>query len=343
MIEVEPPPMPDDESDLSSSSPPIDQPARPPLARQVLQLVLIPALIVLAAVAVAYPIIRMVRVDATAESHLTALGRSGGLENDKWRAIHALSAHVESLRDPRSKAQLSEQLIAVLRGSQPGKDGKLHQGIILLIARLQQPDGLEVIRSYRESQHVKVRQAVAMALLRWQDRQAARAAIGDLVRLAADQDVQVKGFAAKALGSLAGPADPGVVDALVKLLDSDAADDREASWDAAVALARMGDDRASGIVADLLLDRRALEQLPADTPAASGGGSLTRATIGPSKQTMILLATLSAADRMTDPRVWDKINRLADSDSNVAVRTAAAQMLLQRRQLEKAQTRNDTN
>ncbi len=335
MTEAEPLPMPDDESDELSSPSPTDEPARPSFGRQVLQLVLIPALIVLAAVAVAYPIIRMVQVDASTESHLMALSRRGGLENDKWRAIHALATHVGSIKDSKLKSQLSEQLITVLRDSPAGEDGKIHRGIILLVARLQQPDSLEVIRGYGASEHVEVRRAVAMALLGWQDHEAARGAIGDLVVMADDPDVHVKGYAAKVLGTLAVPGDPGVVKSLLKLLDSDVLGAREASWDAAVALARMGNARASMIVADLLLDRQSLGQLPANPGTVGEGGTAARAAMGQNKQTMILLATLSAAGQMTDARVWDKIKRLADSDTNIAIRTAATQLLLQRRQIEK--------
>ena len=92
------PPGPDDEHKVIPAAPPSS-------TRQVLQLIVIPALIVVAAVAVAYPILRMFSIKGTIPSQVAVLRRQGGLENDKWRAIHGIASQLDQIKDPAQRQQ----------------------------------------------------------------------------------------------------------------------------------------------------------------------------------------------------------------------------------------------
>ena len=320
-----PPPMPGDpggepSSDASGQE---NRPAGP--GRQLLQLVIVPALIVMAAAAIAYPLIQMFSVKGTMESHLAVLERTSGLEQEKWRALHALTAQIAAIDDDddAQRAAVHARMLDALEKGAPGKEGKVRRGVILLIGSLQQPDGLEAIVGYADSTRVFVRRAVVEAILQWNDRDQAHRMISQLIGLAGDNDVFVKGYAAKALGRFAVADDAPALEALRQVLRSDVQDHREASWDAAIALARMGDAEASEIVAEVLLTREALAQLPADVSGEVPG------QMSPGQQDRVILLTLAEAAAMTDRRVRAKIMDLATSDPNRVVRLAADNVVRQ--------------
>ena len=321
----DPPPMPDEPGGEPSNGASGEEQRPAGLGRQLLQLIIVPALIVIAAAAIAYPLIQMFSVKGTIESHLVVLERASGLEQGKWRALHALPGQIAAIDkdDDAQRAQVHARLLDALEKGEPGKEGKVRRGVILLIGSLQRPDGLEAIAAYADSTHVFVRRAVVEAILQWDDRDQARRMISPLIGLAGDNDVFVKGYAAKALGRFAGPGDAPALEALRQVLRSDVHDHREASWDAAIALARLGDGEASEIVADVLLTREALAQLPADVSGEVPG------QMSPGQQDRVILLTLAELAAVTDPRVRAKIKDLATSDPNRVVRSAADNVVRQ--------------
>ena len=96
-------------------------------------------------------------------------------------------------------------------------------------------------------------------------------------------------------------------------------------WNAAVALARLGDDQGIQFVVHVLLDRSALSQMP----AAESGQAAQQNMAGPTVDRVMIL-TLSAAVHMKDPLIWDKIQEIADNDPSGVVRNAALQVLRHR-------------
>ena len=381
------PPMP-----LEADGPQAGPPPKPPsFSRQAAQLVVIPALIVLVAVGVIYPIAKMASTESV-EDLLAILRRSDGLRNDQWQAAYRLATFIPSLKDPSQQRSLNLQLNKILIESPPEGEGQLHRYLILAItainsaqlesgiaalqsiaiagqkfgpvavdelvtrpglappriaeladlARKRQesidwvvreldrgaaddadsarPDNLEVIAGYAQSEQVLIRNAVAQALWQWH-RAEARKGIRVLLRLVLDDDPQVRGIAARALGNCGKPGDSAVLTALRQARAMGSSDHREASWDAAIALAKLDDEVGSRVVSDLLLNRSALAQLP-DEPG--GGGSPAGMTIH--RQDRIVMSTLSATPDMTSRLVWDRIKQLADKDPNRQVRLTASQL-----------------
>ena len=135
----------------------------------------------------------------------------------------------------------------------------------------------------------------------------------------------VRQKAAAALGELADPNDQQVKASLHEAMASTGTEMREVVWNAAIALARLGDEQGAQFVATVLLDRQTLAQLPAGESAPAGQETLSR-----SLQDRVILSTLAAARTMTNPKVWDKIKQLADKDPNRAVQSAARQVLATR-------------
>ena len=381
------PPMPP-EADGSQAGPP---PKSPSFSRQAAQLVVIPALIVLVAVGVIYPIAKMASTESV-EDLLAILRRSDGLRNDQWQAAYRLATFIPSLKDPSQQRSLNLQLNKILVESPPEGEGQLHRYLILAIAAINsaqlesgiaalqsiaiagqkigpaavdelvtrpglaapriaeladlarkrqesiewvvrkldsgaaddadsaRPDNLEVIAGYAQSEQVLIRNAVAQGLWQWH-RAEARKGIGVLLRLVVDDDPQVRGIAARALGNCGKPGDLAVLTALRQARAMGSSDHREASWDAAIALAKLDDEVGSRVVSDLLLNRSALAQLP-DEPG--GGGSPAGMTIH--RQDRIVMSTLSATPDMTSRLVWNKIKQLADKDPNRQVRLTASQL-----------------
>lgn len=338
MTDAHPPsPPPDPAGDADDDAPPMpsatdaadaqaSDPGPPPtFARQVAQLVLIPALIVIAAVAIIYPI---ARIASSRESvaHLTAvLARSGGVSNDRWQAAYRLAMLIPTLADDRERRDLSAELSRILHRTPIEADGMLHRFLIVCVARLAQPDSLETVLAYADAPATQVRYGVAQSLRQWHDPAAARAALPALIGLLADDEAEISGVAASAIGLFAGPDDIAARTALRGQLERDEPGRREAVWDAAIALARLGDAEGAAMVADLLLDREALSRLPSAARGSAGASHLPV-----EQQDRIILATLTAAIGMTDDGVWTKIRRLAEQDPNRRVQAAARQLVYDR-------------
>lgn len=340
-------------------------PSTPPsFTRQMAQLVIIPAVIVLACMLLAFGFGKLAGAKESIDSHLARLRQSSGVGRialglqdprykDRWLAAYNIATMIPHTPS-HQKQRLSRELIDVLdHYAQP--DEQLLTGYLLLaLGQLGQPDALQAIIRYLESPQTQARQGAIGALLSWPNPQQARVAIPALsTRLAADSDPLVQAQAAAALGELATPSDPGVTEALLQVMQAMGPDAREVRWNAAVALARLGDATGGRYVADVLLDRDTLAQQIATSSTPPAGRPLTAKELG-AQQDRVILATLSAlaksqasppssgletsrGERVSSggpsgeppggPMVWDKIKQLADKDPSPSVRGAAAKML----------------
>jgi HEAT repeat protein len=137
------------------------------------------------------------------------------------------------------------------------------------------------------------------------------AALSTLTGVLTDTDPGIRKTAAYALGAFAHDS-TAAAEALRPLVDDPVADVR---WNAALALARLGD--AAGVpVLEQMLDRRLLAQVPDITPQQQEDAMISA------------LQALIGLDATIDPRVLD---RLADEDPSLKVRQAAIEARKARR------------
>ncbi len=314
-------------SDGSAPLPPL-----PTFGKQVLQLFVIPAIIVLVAVAVIVPIARLAGSRVSIENQLDILGGTGGLEKDRWTAAHQVARMIPSIKD-EERAGIHAHLVETLRKSPEDEEHPLRAFIILAIGQLGQPGGLEAILPHADSPRAETRHSVAQAVLVWPDQQEARIALGALTKLLNDNQLRTQVLAAQALGLVAQPGDTSAINALLAVQQNNRSD-RDLVWAASLALAKLGVSEGNNTVANLLLDRTALSQVT----DVLDDGTKTDRTLSPNQQSLVIQRTLEHAPAMTDAMIWDKIQLLAEHDPDTAVRVRAGELLAQRRKAEPAPT-----
>lgn len=323
-------------ADTSPAAHPPQVLSPPTFGREMLQLVLIPAAIVVVCIGLALLFGWLAGAKDTIDNHLLKLRQSGGAGHlpfglqdprykDRGLAAHTIATMIRSgqVSDPAEQQHLSAALTDILQHNVADHEVLLQAYLLIAVGCLGQQDALPVLFQGLQSPHAQVRHGAILALLSWPDVSAARSeAVPALQQRLADTDPAVRATAAAALGKLASPGDAQVIAALRQAMGPVDLALRESRWNAAVALARLGDADGSRFVATVLLDRAALAQLP-----AAETGPDTQKTMPPGTVDRVMLATLKAADTMTDPAIWDKITQIADHDPSLPVRQEAYRLL----------------
>jgi len=318
------PQIPPDRS--TADSPPKGDPPPTPFGRQLAQLVVIPAVIVVICVGLSVMFGWMAGGSADIETHLARLRQSGGsgrmafdLQDPRYKdrslAAFNIAAMIPSIKDPQKRAKLSSDLLHILKNSVGDHEETLQVYLLMAIGQLGQEGGLQLLINSSEASSSQVRQGAIGGILSWPDRQEAKVAVKTLTKALGDKSPLVVTQAAAGLGELASPQDQSVILALHVVLEHSDSDMRDAVWNAAIALARLGDEKGSTIVATVLLDRKALTQI---------------ADLDTGMQDRVMLSTLLVAKDMTDPRIWDKIKQLAAQDSNPRVQAQTRGLLMLR-------------
>lgn len=332
-------PMPADADDAQAT---IAVPPPPGFGRQMAQLVIIPAVIVIVAVGVALLFGRLASTSDSLDNHLLQLSQGSGagkmvydLQDPRYKdrglAAYNIATIIPSIRDPAERRRVSDELTKILRQHVNEDEDLLHIYLLTALGQLGQENAVPTIVSYLDASRPMVRQGAVRGLLSHPDAEAARAGLAGLQALMADADPNVRAEAAAALGELARPGDEGVKLALMENLVGPQSEFREAQWNAAVALARLDHEAGSRFVADVLLNREVLARLP----SAESGPGADRA-MSNNMQDRVILSTLAAAPDMKDPAIWARIAAIADKDPNLAVRNAALEVTRQRERAEKA-------
>ena len=102
--------------------------------------------------------------------------------------------------------------------------------------------------------------------------------------------------------------DPSTIPHLIKLLEDEEANIR---WDAAIALAKMGDNSGAYII-ERLLDRKYLKQFE---------------QIDPLEEKKVIMIAIKTASILFDKRFEDKLSLLSKNDQDLSVRNAAIKAL----------------
>ena len=260
------------------------------------------------------------------DTHLARLRQSGGrgrmafdLQDPRYKdrslAAYNIATMIPNVKDAKERQRISEELVDVLSHQVADSEESLQVYLLLAVGQLGQKGGLKALLARMESRSPRVRQGAVGGILSWPDRQAARVTVPALIEALNDADALVVAEASAALGELAETNDESATAALRDVLERGSSDMRDAAWNAALALARLGDEKAARIVAGVLLDRDALVEV---------------AQLKRGMQDRVILSALSVADDMTDPKIWDKIRRLAADDPNLRVRSQALNLLARR-------------
>jgi len=352
--------MPDTPAPTLGGTPNPSLPPLPPpptgFGGQMAQLVVIPALIVIAAVGVALIFGALAGAPDSIENHLIRLRQSSGRGNvalgfqdprykDRCYAAANIAQMLPGITDPQKRTALNRELADILGSTVGEEEYELQAFILLAVGQLGEPDGLPLLLSYSESKSGMVRMAVPRALSSWAEagrttgewpnqQNAYTAGMPVLVKLMEDKEPTVAAETARVIGVLSRPGDEAAIKALRQGLGRTGQASREVQWNAAIALARLGEEDGGRVVAQVLLDRETLRKL-----ASSDRDSQTTRQMRDADQDHVILHTLAAvrgspgeaevmgALSMNSPQVWEKIRQLADSDPNMAIRNAASGLL----------------
>ncbi len=324
----------------SDPAQPPPQPTPTPFGLQIAQLVVIPAVIVGVCIALAWGFALLAGAKDSIDTHLMKLRQSSGagrmamgLQDPRYKdrglAAYNIATMIPAISNPTEKKRISDALVEILDQHVAPDEQVLQAYLLMAIGQLGQPGGLEAIITHTQATHPFARQGAVSGVLNWPDQRDARRALPGLTSMLADDSPMVRASVAASLGRLAEPGDKQVLTQLrAAMEDSVGIKMREASWNAAVALTRLGDANAARFVAGVLLDRDTLSQLPADQPAAGSPGESPK--MPPGAADRVILATLASLSDSNDPLIWDKIQRLADSDPSRVIRNAASQLVLSR-------------
>ncbi|MEX0776584.1 MAG: hypothetical protein WD042_12845 [Phycisphaeraceae bacterium] len=343
---------------MSEEAPPKPAPASDPGAppsfgRQAAQLVIIPALIAIAAVTVwlIFGLLsarpdniddQMVRLQQSSGAGRMAGGLQDPRYKDRCLAAANIAAMLPTITDPAKRRGLHSDMVRILENNVSPNEAELHAFLLMAIGQLRQPEGLEVILSHADSKHSMVRNAVTLGIATWADQTRGGAprkeplpplepALVVLRRYLGDPVPEVAQQAAAVLGELTTPQDMATIAELRQAMARPGEIFRELHWNAAVALARLGDAAGAHYVTALLLNREALAKLPAESTGPAAPGPSGGRTLPPHDQDRIMLATLAGARGMDDPQIWATIEALAVNDPSVMVRKEAGALLAWKR------------
>ena len=285
----------------------VDAPARQTTPFLVLQFFIFPMSIVAVCVAVFVVFGLVATGPKDPRAILAEVRTGGGLFNIKrWQAAYALANALESeadLRRARSDPRFVTEVVALYRETEGkvGDDLLVRRYLAVALGRLGEARAVpELRRTVQAAGTASDAQTViysAWALGAIGD----PAALADLMRLAESEDAGLRKAAVHALGRFSAPEARA---ALAAALEDSAVDVR---WNAAVALARQGDDRATPVLLQML-DRERLAAMPELTP---------------DQRDDAVMEAVRAAPGLRDPHLRAALERVRDADPSLKVREAA--------------------
>lgn len=222
-------------------------------------------------------------------------------DKEVWQAAMELARRLDP-EHPQSvtaeqRADIAERLQAILEqsrgGSQHEQGREMQQFLLGALGDLAQAGSVRLLTTYAAdaAQPVPVRRAAIAALVSMRREPAAREALPELASLLDSPDPVVRVTAVVAVGAIASPTHVEAIAALTRAYRSN---DREMSWNAALALARLGSRVAQPLLQDMLT--RAYwesQRLDVGNPSSQGERRLT-----PTQVENYLLVTVDAAEAL---------------------------------------------
>jgi HEAT repeat protein len=298
-------PPPEGGGPAGSALPPVEGP-RATVPFLVLQFFLFPLGIVAVCVAV-FVVFGLIAGESRGARDYLAEIRSGSA-NRRWQAAFELSKVLQAGKDKAlADPKLAAEALTLFRESSRD-DPRVRRYLALALGRLGNPEAvpdlLAAARRAEKEGHTADPDTRIYAI--W-----ALGAIGDagavpeLVALAGEDDPGIRKAAVHALGGFAGEE---TRDALRRALTDSTEDVR---WNAALALARHGDETAETVLLEML-DRAHLE---------------TVKELSAEQREEAVLQAVAAAAALPRPGVRAALERLRDGDPNLKVREAARRAL----------------
>lgn len=318
--------------------------------RQMLQLVLIPAIIVAGIMGVWMLVIVLGGQSQKLDSVLQRLesvpaGSSGSILNrpgqqERGRAAVTLMSWLkEGTADgddvsEADRQMLRERLPRIARLYLGSDDPLLVQYIMEALGVLADTATLDIFVKGLNSELESDQLAAVAGLAMWRGNVTQlRALVPDIVNvLRTSTDPRARSLAAVLLGGAADPDDRLTRDALARALDDADAAARDVAWNAGCALAALGDERGLPVI-ELLLDRAELAARPQD-PTLIDSPDMNEGALDKLIATVINVVVTWDPQagkhivRIHDPGVWSQIEFLAEADPSDNVRTLAKSALV---------------
>ncbi|MDX1682396.1 MAG: HEAT repeat domain-containing protein, partial [Phycisphaeraceae bacterium] len=311
-------------------------PPPPSFGRQMAQLVVIPAVITIACITAAIIFGLVATQPSNLENQLLRLRQSsgagrmaGGMQDPRYKDRSLAAANIAhqlpQIKDPERRAKLAGELTEILNENIGDDEKELIAYLLVALGRLGQPEALETIAERADSDHTLVRQHVVRGLLALSEHQPAESILPVLLGRLKDSAPEVRAEAAAGLGALADAGDTQVIEALQAVMTDVEVTTREVKWNAAVALARLGNEGGASFVADVLLNREVLATLPTDDGDGATNETLSRVT-----QDRVIASTLEAIRDVDSPPIEAALKKLAAEDPQRAIKVAARKILNER-------------
>lgn len=315
---------------------PGDAPLPPPsFGRQMAQLIIIPGIIVAVAVGVALLFSNLgapqsldnefLRLEQSSGGGRMALGLQDPRYQERCRAAANIATRLPEIKTDEEREKMSKRLIGILANNVTPEEDQLQVYLLLAIGMLGRDEALPVIVERSTSPHDNVREAVVNAIVRWPNGEKAREALPRVREMVADNSPATGATAAFTVGFLSKRGDETSIAALRGAMGNTETKYREVQWNAAIALARLGDEAGARYVADALLDRKALSQLPSGEEGASLAINMPQAM-----QDRVLLRSLGSVEAIDSPLVWAKVREIAKSDPSKGIQKVAKELVIKK-------------
>lgn len=186
--------------------------------------------------------------------------------------------------------------------------------VMRALALTESPDAVGPIAALVRDASAKTRREALSSLALLGENTDVRAAFPRMIAALDDTDAVVRTMACVSLSAVArDAADPAVQSALEKRYFDE---NREVRWNAALALARLGNGRGKSLLLDML--DRAYWEDEVKVRIKAGDGSVSEYAMPPGAVDRYLVATVEAASHLSDPDVWTRIRGL-EADAAAAV------------------------
>lgn len=241
---------------------------------------------------------------------------------ESWQAAQELAQRLgqkEKFLKPDEMEPTASRVVALLEKFPPGRDveeeGSAQEHFLMLaLGQLGADGGVDELVKLLKDPNWSNRRTALQALAMMKGSTKARAALPEIRELLDDRTPAVQMVACAAIASLADSKDEASRRALAAKLESD----REIQWNAAMALARLGDSRGKMVLMNML-DRAYWEKL--DLEYVEDQSTVHR-KYSPNEVANNLQAAIEAAANLHDAELGGSVARL-QNDSAVGVRDAA--------------------